>query len=84
MLKAAAENVAGVYLPKFVLSRDESKDSPRAGRGCTAGEPSRLAEGYTWLRSKCAKTSRIRDHSQKTLYVDSPNTQASSRNSKAP
>jgi len=37
MLKAAAENVAGVYLPKFVLSRDESKDSTFENFGVGAG-----------------------------------------------
>merc|ERR1719375_1027091 len=37
MLKAAAENVAGVYLPKFVLSRDESKDSTFEMMGVGAG-----------------------------------------------
>merc|ERR1719484_211103 len=37
MLKAAAENVAGVSLPKFVLSRDESKDSTFENFGVGAG-----------------------------------------------
>merc|ERR1719152_242548 len=37
MLKAAAENVAGVYLPKFVLSRDDSKDSTFENFGVGAG-----------------------------------------------
>jgi len=37
VLKAGAENVAGVYLPKFILSRDDAKDSQFDSFGIGAG-----------------------------------------------
>jgi len=36
-LKTGVENVAGVYLPKFTLVRDESKEGGFATIGCAAG-----------------------------------------------